>query len=151
MNPLMALAVSIGVLLGVSNVVFGVIHISIWPAIVSWGCFFAAGGKMDGLSKTIVANIAGVFWVFVATAVIASLGGSPPVAAVVVGLVGFILVAESKLPFLGFIPGAFVGAGIMTAYGNYRAPGLSRFVLSLVLGAVLGYLSEMLAGKLKKA
>ena len=151
MNPLMALAISIGVLLGVSNVVFGVIHIPLWPAIVAWGCFFAAGGKMDGLSKTIVANIAGVFWVFVATAVIGSLGGSLPVTAVVVGLVGFILVAESKLPLLGFIPGAFVAAGIMIAFGNYHASRLSKFVLSLVLGAVLGYLSETLAGKLKKA
>jgi hypothetical protein len=60
------------------------------------------------------------------------------------------MVLQAKISILGFIPGAFLGAAtavsvVVGANGTW-----SRTVLALLIGAILGYLSEMLAGAISK-
>jgi uncharacterized membrane protein YjjP (DUF1212 family) len=56
------------------------------------------------------------------------------------------MVLQAKIPALGFIPGAFLGAAtavsvVVGANGTWV-----NTIIALVAGALLGYLSEMLAG-----
>ena len=69
MDVLVALAISIGVLIaGWTYVALGPAALPVWAGIVAWGCFFAAGGKTTGLTKTIASNLSGVLWAFLALA-----------------------------------------------------------------------------------
>jgi uncharacterized protein DUF1097 len=151
MDMLLALGLSIGVLIaGWTYVALGPVALPVWAGIVAWGSFFAAGGKTAGLQKTVAANLSGVFWAFVALTLSGRLGGGLPVLAALVGVVAFAMVLQAKLPVLGFIPGAFLGAAttvsvVVGASGTYV-----KTIVALVAGAVLGYLSELIAGKLAK-
>ncbi len=111
MDVLMALGVSIGVLIAVwTYLAVSVVSLPVWVGIITWGAFFAAGGKTDGLVKTIAASLSGLVWAFIAITVSAKLGGGVPVLAVLVGVIAFAMVIESRVSVLSFIPGAFLGA-----------------------------------------
>jgi len=73
-----------------------------------------------------------------------------PVLAVLVGIAAFFMVLQAKIPALSFIPGAFLGAAtavgvVVGANGTW-----TRTIIALVAGAVLGYLSELLAGAITR-
>jgi hypothetical protein len=149
MDALVALALSIGVLIaGWTYVALGPGALPVWAGIVAWGCFFAAGGKTEGLLKTLASTLSGVLWAFLALTAWNQFGGGLPVLSVLVGLAAFFMVLQAKIPTLSFIPGAFLGAAtavsvVVGANGTYP-----KTIIALVAGAVLGYLSEMLAAAL---
>ena len=155
MDVLVALAVSIGVLIAAwTYIALGTAAaLPVWAGIVAWGCFFAAGGKTTGLTKTVASNLSGVFWAFVALYLSASLPGIGALS-LLVGVAALFMVLQSKIPALSFIPGAFLGAAtavsvVVGAEGKFPHP-WARTVVALVLGAVFGYLSEMLAGAIAR-
>ena len=149
MDALVALALSIGVLIaGWTYVALGPGALPVWAGIIAWGCFFAAGGKTEGLMKTIASNLSGVLWAFLALTAWNSFGGGLPVLSVLVGIAAIGMVMQAKIRTLAFIPGAFLGAAttvsvVVGANGTYI-----KTMIALVVGAVLGYLSETLAGAL---
>ena len=149
MDALLALGLAIGVLIaGWTYVAIGVAALPVWVGIIAWGCFFAAGGKTEGLVKTIASNLSGVFWAFLALYVWNQAGQGVPLLSLLVGVAAFAMVLQAKIPALSFIPGAFLGAAaavsvVVGASGTYL-----NTIIALVAGAVLGYLSEMLAGAL---
>ena len=155
MDVLVALGISIGILIAVwTYVAIAVAGLPVWAGIVAWGCFFAAGGKTTGLSKTIASNLSGVVWAFLALYAAKSLGGSVPVLALCVGVAALFMVLQAKIPALSFIPGAFLGAAIAVsvvvgAGATFPHPWI-KTVIALVVGALLGYLSEMLAGAMTR-
>jgi hypothetical protein len=154
MDLLLALGISIGVLIaGWTYVALGPGALPVWAGIVAWGCFFAAGGKTTGLTKTIASNLSGVLWAFLALQAATRFGGGTAVLSACVGIAALIMVLQAKVPALSFIPGAFLGAAtavsvVVGANGTW-----TKTVIALVAGAVLGYVSEMVAGMLtaKKA
>jgi hypothetical protein len=147
MDVLVALAVSIGILIaGWTYVALGPAALPVWAGIVAWGCFFAAGGKTTGLTKTIASNLSGVFWAFLALEGSRRFGGDLPVLSLLVGVAALFMVLQAKIPALSFIPGSFLGAAtavsvVVGANGTW-----TKTIIALVVGALLGYLSEMLAG-----
>jgi uncharacterized protein DUF1097 len=147
MDVLVALAISIGILIaGWTYVALGVATLPVWAGIVAWGCFFAAGGKTAGLSKTIASNLSGVLWAFLALKASESFGGGVPVLSVLVGVAALFMVLQAKIPALSFIPGSFIGAAtavsvVVGAKGTWTST-----IIALVAGAILGYISELLAG-----
>ncbi len=148
-----ALAISIGILIaGWTYVALGVAALPVWAGIVAWGCFFAAGGKTTGLTKTIASNLSGVVWAFLALEASRRFGGGLPVLSVMVGLAAFFMVLQAKIPALSFIPGAFLGAAtavsVVVGAGTTFPHPWVKTIVALVAGAVLGYVSEMLAGSL---
>jgi Protein of unknown function (DUF1097) len=151
MDVLVALAISIGILIaGWTYVALGVAALPVWAGIVAWGCFFAAGGKTTGLTKTIASNLSGVLWAFVALRAAESFGGGLPVLSAMVGLAALVMVLQAKISALSFIPGSFLGAAtavsvVVGAKGTWTST-----IIALVAGAVLGYVSEMLAGAMSK-
>jgi hypothetical protein len=151
MDVLVARAISIGILIaGWTYVALGVAALPVWAGIVAWGCFFAAGGKTTGLTKTIASNLSGVLWAFLALKAAESFGGGIPVLSAMVGVAALFMVLQAKIPMLSFIPGSFLGAAtavsvVVGAKGTWTAT-----IIALVAGAVLGYVSEMLAGAMSK-
>ena len=152
MDALVALALSIGILIaGWTYVALGPGALPVWAGIVAWGCFFAAGGKTEGLMKTIAANLSGVLWAFLALTAWNSLGGGVPMLSLLVGVAAFGMVLQAKIPALGFIPGAFLGAATAVSVVVGANGSWAKTCIALVIGAVLGYISEMLAGALTKS
>ena len=152
MDALIALALSIGVLIAIwTYVAVGVVtQLSVWAGIVAWGCFFAAGGKIQGFQRTAFANLSGLIYVLIITQLLGYLGGGTAVLALLVGLIAFLMVVQSKLAALAFIPGAFIGAAVTVGSGAKDARGYVMLAASLVIGAFLGYLSETLSGAFKR-
>ncbi|MFL5401602.1 MAG: DUF1097 domain-containing protein [Gemmatimonadales bacterium] len=151
MDVLVALAISIGVLIaGWTYVALGPAALPVWAGIVAWGCFFAAGGKTNGLSKTIASNLSGVLWAFLALKAAVALGGGLPATSICVGVAALFMVLQSKISLLSFIPGAFLGAATAVSVVVGTNGSWSKTVIALVAGAVLGYVSEALAGAISK-
>jgi hypothetical protein len=152
MDMLMALAVSIGVLIALWVRFGGMIGVAIAvPAgIVAWACFYAAGGKTAGLQKAIAANVSGVIWVLLANLVISG-AGLQSFAWILIGVVAFLIVMQSRIPALSFIPGGFCGAAVTAASGAGTDIKANLLVaVALIVGAVLGYVSEMVGGMMAK-
>jgi hypothetical protein len=151
MDALVALGLSIGILIaGWTYIALGPGALPVWAGIVAWGCFFAAGGKTQGLTKTIASNLSGVLWAFLAITAATRFGGGVPVLSVLVGLAALFMVLQAKIPTLSFIPGAFLGAATAVSVVVGANGSWTRTIVALVAGAVLGYLSEMLAGALTR-
>jgi hypothetical protein len=147
MDALVALALSIGILIaGWTYLALGVAALPVWAGIVAWGCFFAAGGKTQGLAKTIAANLSGVLWAFVALSLWNSFGGGVPLLSLLVGVAAFFMVVQSKIPALSFIPGAFLGAATAVSVVVGASGSWTNTIIALVAGALFGYVSEMFAG-----
>ncbi|HEX5385875.1 MAG TPA: DUF1097 domain-containing protein [Gemmatimonadales bacterium] len=149
MSLLMALALSIGVLIAAwTFIALGSLALPVWAGIIAWGAFFAAGGKGDGLLKTIASTLSGVFWAFIALTLNARFGGNAAVLPILVGAAAFVMVAQSKVSLLSFIPGSFLGAATAVGVVVGSNSTWSKVIIALVAGAVFGWLSERLAGVL---
>ncbi len=151
MNFLVAVGISIGVLAGIWTEACGPLGLYPWIGFLSWAAFYAAGGKVDGMKKAIPAHLSGVFWGFIIIAIMGVIGGAgiPFALGIAVVIGAFAMCVQAHLPILGFIPGSFIGAA------SYFGAGASTDVLipvaiSLVCGAVLGYISEVVALKMTK-
>ncbi len=167
MDIITALAVSISVLGAIATfAAFTIGHgIQIWAIFIAWGCFYHCGGKEAGLQKTIVHNIFGAVLAWVAlllvTQVLAAPLGLPLAGAVAVLITVFIAVIAAKSPMLSDIPATVFGYAPVFAYalsaGKLAVTQMDMvenpFVsvaVSLIIGALFGYVSEKLAGAIVK-
>ena len=144
MKNFLGVGVAVGVLAGLWTQVSVELTLITWVAFVSWACFFAAGGGREGLTKALAANLSGVAWAWVASKFLeqATWNGAVALAVTVLGVV---LCLQAALPLLSFIPGAFVGTAVF--FGT--SFDLGGTVLALVVGACLGYVSELLAARIQ--
>lgn len=161
MSALIALAVSVGVLAVVATWLFGLDHLAnanlqVWQAFIAWGCHYHCGGKFLGSRNTVVCMSFGSVVGMAAVMLAGHLGALGAFAApVAVGLGATVIVLSSKLPLLATIPASVYGfasvAGlILLKPGMTPAAALLPTILSIVIGAAFGYVSEAVAAKLKK-
>src|SRR2546425_13256323 len=122
MDMLMALALSIGILIAAWVKLGPMANLAVPAGIIAWGCFFAAGGKMQGLQKTVAATVSGGVWGWLAMTPIGRMNMSAP-PFVFVGVGAFILVVQSKVPAVSVIPGAFCGAAVTAWAGPSHRKG----------------------------
>ena len=144
----------------------------VWAGFVAWGCFFHTGGDDKALTKTIAGNIYGIVIAWVALLIIvnvpvASLGTVWP--AIVVGVTVFLLVIVASIEPLSVVPANVYGYASTVAYslhqatdaeagtgplanlasGSFQNP-LVLLIVSMVLGALFGFISAKLAGAMTK-
>lgn len=155
MNMLTALGISIGVLIAVwAYVALGMpaLGLNVWAGVIAWGAFYAAGGGMTGLKKTIASNLSGNIYAFLALLIATQLGGGVLITALLVGVIAFLMCVQAKVDLLSFIPGAFLGAATWVGAGGGAALSSASIMIaiSLVIGALLGYISEIAGKKLAK-
>jgi hypothetical protein len=154
------LAISIGALGGLATWIYlgplgGMLQI--WATFIAWGCFYHCGGKESGLMTTIVCNIAGAVIAWIALVIVVNtggIGGSLPAglwAGIVVGVTVAVMVLVANIPMFATIPAMVYGYASVAAYfllkggevmaGDMTNP-LVTVVVSMAIGAILGYVSE---------
>lgn len=160
MSLLFALTVSIGLLAVVATWLFlgplAILQMQIWQAFIAWASFFHNGGKTDGFVKTVVCMSFGALVGMSSVMLIGSLGTLGSLAApVAVGIGAAVLVIGAHLNFLSSIPSSVYGfasvAGLILL-GKDMTPvaAIVPTVISIVVGAAFGWMSEQVAGKLTK-
>ena len=162
MSSYIALVVSVGVLAVAATWLFFSVdpvvaaHMQVWQAFIAWGCHYHCGGKITGTRNTIVCMsfgaAVGMTAGLLANGPFASLGQfAAPVA---VGLGAAVICLASKVPLLGTIPASVYGfasiAGLFLLGGLSPTRALLPTILSIVVGAAFGYVSEAVAGALAK-
>src|SRR3989442_13676478 len=67
MNTMTTRALTVGLLIALWAWLADVarLHLALWAGVVALGCFYAAGGGVPALQKTIVGALSGVGWVLI--------------------------------------------------------------------------------------
>ena len=165
MDIITALAVIIGSIGGVATwgaVTLGSAFVLIWAIFIGWGSFFHCGGKEEGLQKTIAGSVWGAIFATVALIALTSIGVTAVTAGLCVGITVLVMILGAKLPLLSAIPAAVYGyaatAGLFLLAGAGYGEGAGGIIkvavaiaVSLVIGVILGYVSEKIAGAVAKA
>lgn len=154
MRALAALGLTIGVLVGAWVYVSGLVGLLPWPVVIIWAGFFAAGGKVGGFLKMGAASLSGVLWAWLAITVAGLFGGAAFALPVMVAIAAFIMCVQAGWSPLSFIPGTFMGAaclfGVTLHFGG-EVIQVWPTVISIVIGLVLGFISEWSAGLISGA
>lgn len=161
MPALAALATSVGLLAVLATWLFGLdplatANLQVWQAFIAWGCHFHSGGKMGGSTKTVACMSFGAVVGMAAVLLAGQLGTVGALAApIAVGLGATVIVLASAIPILATIPASVYGfasiAGlILLKPGMTPTAALIPTILSIIIGAIFGYVSEMLAGALTR-
>lgn len=161
MPALIALAASVGVLAVVATWIFfldssATANFQVWQAFIAWGCHYHAGGKITGTRSTIVCMSFGAVVGMAAVLLADQMGALGALSApLAVGIGATIIVLASKLPLLAAIPASVYGfasiAGLILL-GTQMTPvaALLPTIVSIIIGAAFGYVSEAVAGALTK-
>ena len=174
MSQLSALSLSIAILGAIwAYLALGPLSgdVLVWAGFIAWGCYFHTGANSNALTKTIVGTAYGAFigWIallIIVNVAIPSLGTAWP--AIVVGVTVFFLVIVASINLLSVVPANVYGYAAIVAYslqttppppltgplqnltsGSFANP-LILLIVSLVVGAIFGMLSNKLAGALAK-
>ena len=159
MNLITALAIVIGVLGGAATWLYvgpmAAFGLQIWATFIAWACFYHVGGGEAGLKNTIAANIGGAICATVALVLIARFGGGAVGAGIWVAVTVAVMILAAQVPMLSAIPAAVYGYAAVAAFGLLKGGDALDFglgtgpfttvVVSMVIGAVLGYVSQKIA------
>jgi len=179
MPQLLALSLSIGVLGGIWALIALSVpaYLLVWAGFIAWGCFFHTGGDQKALIKTICGNVYGIIIAWIALLIIVKVAVPLPGvlwAAIVVGVTVFLLVIVSAIDQLSVVPANVYGYAATVAWSLSApsaagaAPGvpgtgplqsltspsfanpLVILIVSMVIGALAGYISAQVAGAIGK-
>lgn len=168
MPMLSAMALSISILAAVATFLFvsdiGGLGLQLWAAFIGWACFYHVGGREQGLITTILCTAFGVIIGAITLYVVFEMnpGMSTPVwAAISVAIAAAVLVFASCIPIFSTIPATNYGFAAIAAFvllktgtGDLLSPTIGNpvaiIILSLIAGALFGYISEKLTGMFAK-
>lgn len=160
MPRLIALTVSVGLLAVVATWIFGldplvVAKLQVWQAFIAWGCHFHSGGGFTGSRNTVLCMSFGALVGMVAVLLAGSLGALGSLAApIAVGLGAAVIVLASSVPLLAVIPASVYGfasiAGLILVGAVPAEQAIIPTILSIVIGAIFGYVSEAATNALAK-
>lgn len=161
MPKLVALTLTIGVLAVAATWLFGLpqltaMKLQVWQAFIAWGCHFQSGGKLSGTRGAAVCMSFGAVVGMCAALAIPQLGSLGNLAApVAVGVGAALIVVASTIPLLQTIPACFYGFAVIFALIGLKAvdtptAALLPTVLSCLIGAAFGFVSEVVTDVLSK-
>lgn len=179
MPQLLALSLSIGVLGGIWALAAlnAPAYLLVWAGFIAWGCFFHTGGDQKALVKTICGNVYGIIIAWIALLIIRYVAVPLPAMvwpAIVVGVTVFLLVIVSRIDQLSAVPANVYGYAAAVAWSlsapsvagatpgvpgtgpmySLTSPSFANplviVIVSMVIGAVAGYISAQVAGAIGK-
>ena len=177
MPQLVALSLSIAVLGGIWEFIALKVGFLVWAGFIAWGCFFHSGGDQKALIKTICGNVYGIIVGWIALLIIFKFGVADMgliAICVVVAVTVFFLVIVASIDQLSVVPANVYGYAAIVAWSlsapsaagatpdvagtgplqSLASPSLANplvlLVISMVIGAVAGYISGQAAGALTK-
>ncbi len=147
-----------------------------WAALVGWACFIHAGADDKALRDTIAGNILGIVIAWIAAFLVVSIPapdalGLEPWSGIVVGVGLLVLVLLSGIPAFSSVPAGLLGYAAALAYiweagilkgeqgmlsaqqllaADFTNP-LILVVISMVIGALVGYAAEKVVASLSEA
>jgi len=171
MSQLAALSLAIGALGGVATWIYlAAGGLLIWATFIGWGCFFHVGGDDAALRNTIVGTVFGSLVATIAAIIIVAVPLAatltlPLWAGIVVGVTVWVICIAAQFKAVSIIPANVYGYAATFAYllqtpDRLNLPALTSpnlnnafivVALSLVIGALLGYVSGKVGAALKKA
>ena len=172
MGLITALAISIGLLGGIATYLFLsdplMLGLQIWAAFIGWASFYHCGGKGEGFVSSVLANLWGVVWATLTLLAFANIGladalTAPVWAGICVAIGVGVMILGSNIPIFSAIPATVYGYAATAGFALLSANGVANLsmqtlenpavviAISLVVGAVFGIISEMLAGALAKS
>lgn len=146
MDYITAAGITVGLLAGAWVYASGVFSLIGYAGFLGWASYFAAGGKEAGLKSAIATNLSGVFWGVVTIYVAQLMGGFGVPSLLFTIVFAAIMCWQAKISLLSFIPGTFIGNAAYYASGN----NMIGAAVGLVIGAILGYISDMAAQSITK-
>lgn len=164
MPAVVALALSVGLLavldtwLFVGPLASSILAGLVWVSFIAWGCHFHSGGGIKGTTTAIACMtwgaIVGMGAVMLASGPLGSALGAEIGTAVAVGLGAALICLSSVVPLLSTIPASVYGfasiAGPIILRGDAPQAALMPVVAAVIIGAVFGYVSEVVANALTK-
>jgi Protein of unknown function (DUF1097) len=152
MDMVLALALVLGVMVAAWVKVSPLLGVYWFIGAIGLACFYAAGGRMNGLKKAIPAGLAGM--AFAAAAELFSiLSGHPELEWIALGVATVLVVIASKWSLLAFLPAGLCGISLVGAGGVMGIMDLvtnAKLAIAFVAGMVAGYIAEMIAGMVGK-
>jgi hypothetical protein len=163
MSGYLSLAVTVGVLAVLDTWLYigpfstTILAGLIWVSFIAWGCHFHSGGGTKGTTTTVACMswgaVVGLGAVLLATGPLGTM--DPPVAfGIAVGLGAALICLSSKVPLLATIPASVYGfasiAGALAVNDGDPTKAILPTVLSILIGAAFGYVSEMVSNALTK-
>jgi len=119
------------------------LQMSTFAGFLAWSTYFAAGGGKKGLKIALLNNFSGICWGAIIVSITALLSpsiGNIPAIGVATAIGSSMVIFQSKISFLNYIPGAFIGLSAYFATDTQFLP----TVYAMIIGAFLGVLSEKL-------
>jgi len=164
MSAYLALTVSVGLLavldtwLYVGPLATSLVAGLVWISFIAWGCHFHSGGGTKGATTAVACMswgaLVGMGAVMLASGPLGTALGAEVGTAIAVGIGAAVICLSSKVPLLATIPASVYGfasiAGPIILRGDAPEKAILPTILSIVIGAVFGYVSEMLANALTK-
>jgi Protein of unknown function (DUF1097) len=160
MNLVTALALVIGALGALATWLFldplAGLGLQIWAAFIAWGSFYHCGGGDAGLKNSIVGAIWGALMATVALLLMPVVGMGAVGAGICVGVTVVAMILGAHVPLLSAIPAAVYGYASTAAFALLKSGAAAgsmdittspfmNIVASMVIGALLGYVSEKIA------
>ncbi len=155
MSPTLALAISIAVLGGLDTYLTAtLLPIPVWVTFIAWASFFACGGGVSGLSRSIASNWIGILIASLCLLVMTVAPTSPLLAAVSVGFGSGVMILAASAGFLGYPPAIVFGFASLVGTTQVTGRGVLDLGLthptlvagfSMLVGALFGFVSERLA------
>jgi len=163
MSAYLALAVSVGLLavldtwLYIGPLATSIVGGLIWVSFIAWGCHYHSGGGIKGTTTTVACMIwgaiVGLGAVMLASGPLSTLD-APVAFGIAVGLGAAVICLSSKVALLSTIPASVYGfaaiAGALPLHEGDPKAAIMPVAASIIIGALFGYVSEMLANALTK-
>jgi hypothetical protein len=150
MNRVTVLAVAAAIGVAVLVKAAPTMSISTVICLIAFAVFFGSGGGTKGLIRSLCSLIAGAIWTVLAnilvTAYESSLGDYR---FVLFGIVALIIVLQSRVPLLSYIPGGLCGMALAGGTPAFRPYGL-LVGIALVMGSVLGFAADAVTNMVAK-
>ncbi|TCK20524.1 DUF1097 domain-containing protein [Pseudonocardia endophytica] len=162
----MKLPVALALVIGLAGVLISYLYLGplaglglfVPATFIGAASFFAAGGDLAGLKKSLAANVWGIVCGTV-TLILAGLTTNTFLVAVVIGGMTAVFILGALVPLLDFVPGSVFGFATTAAFGLLTGASGTDFslptgpftvmLLSFVVGGLgLGYACSLLVGKL---
>jgi hypothetical protein len=122
--------------------------------------YFAAGGDLAALKKSVPTNVWGIVCGTVML-ILLTLASNPVLVGVVVGGMTAVFILGALVPALGFVPGSVVGFATTAAFGLLSGGSGTDFSLptgpftvmlvSFLIGGAFGYVSSVIVGRIVAA
>jgi uncharacterized protein involved in cysteine biosynthesis len=143
MKNLLPIAISSGTIAALWATSSINLQMSTFAGFLAWSTYFAAGGGKKGFKTALLNNFSGICWgliIIFLTNLLTPYFGNIPSIGISTAIGSAMIILQSKISFLHYIPGAFIGLSAFFATGSKFLP----TVIAMIIGAFLGLISEKL-------